>query len=68
MTDEVATLVLRHNDGQNMALAVPGPRPAVLHVHARYLRQLERDKRLAAVRTRCRGTRRSPSAGRRARA
>jgi glutamate dehydrogenase len=47
MTDEVATLVLRHNYGQNMALAVARSQaPSLLHVHARYLRKLIRDKRL----------------------
>ena len=47
MTDEVATLVLRHNYGQNMALAVARSQaPSLLHVHARYLRKLTRDKRL----------------------
>jgi glutamate dehydrogenase len=47
MTDEVAALVLRHNYGQNMALATARAQgAAMLHVHARYLRQLERDKRL----------------------
>jgi glutamate dehydrogenase len=47
MTDEVASLVLRHNYGQNMALAVARAQaPSLLHVHARYLRKLIRDKRL----------------------
>ena len=47
MTDEVASLVLRHNYGQNMALAVARAQaPSLLHVHARYLRKLTRDKRL----------------------
>jgi len=47
MTDEVAALVLRHNYGQNMALAVARAQaPSLLHVHARYLRKLIRDKRL----------------------
>jgi glutamate dehydrogenase len=47
MTDEVAALVLRHNYSQNMTLATARAQgPAMLHVHARYLRQLERDKRL----------------------
>jgi glutamate dehydrogenase len=47
MTDEVASLVLRHNYGQNMALAAARAQgPQMLHVHARYLRQLERDHRL----------------------
>jgi glutamate dehydrogenase len=47
MTDEVAALVLRHNYGQNMALAVARAQaPSLLHVHARYLRKLVRDKRL----------------------
>ena len=47
MTDEVAALVLRHNYGQNMALAASRAQaPSLLHVHARYLRKLVRDKRL----------------------
>ena len=47
MTDEVAALVLRHNYRQNMALAVARSQaPSLLHVHARYLRKLTRDKRL----------------------
>ncbi|HEY0717006.1 MAG TPA: NAD-glutamate dehydrogenase [Streptosporangiaceae bacterium] len=47
MTDEVAALVLRHNYSQNMTLATARAQgPEMLHVHARYLRQLERDKRL----------------------
>jgi glutamate dehydrogenase len=48
MTGEVAALVLRHNYGQNMALAVARSQaPSLLHVHARYLRKLIRDKRLS---------------------
>jgi glutamate dehydrogenase len=48
MTDEVASHVLRHNDGQNMALAVARYQaPRMLHVHARYLRKLEREKRIS---------------------
>jgi glutamate dehydrogenase len=47
MTDEVASLVLRHNYGQDMALAVARAQaPSLLHVHARYLRKLIRDKRV----------------------
>ncbi|MBV9205511.1 MAG: NAD-glutamate dehydrogenase, partial [Actinobacteria bacterium] len=47
MTDEVAALVLRHNYRQNMALAVARSQiSSLLHVHARYLRKLVRDKRL----------------------
>jgi glutamate dehydrogenase len=47
MTDEVAGLVLRHNYQQNMALAVARSQAhSMLHVHARYLRKLVRDKRL----------------------
>ena len=47
MTDEVAALVLQHNYLQNMALATARAQaPQMLHVHARYLRMLERDKRL----------------------
>jgi glutamate dehydrogenase len=48
MTDEVAAHVLRHNDGQNMALAVARYQaPRLLHVHARYVRKLAREKRLS---------------------
>ncbi len=48
MTDEVAAHVLRHNDGQNMALAVSRYQaPRLLHVHARYLRQLLRENRVS---------------------
>ena len=48
MTDEVAALVLRHNYRQDMALAVARSQaPGLLHVHARYLRKLIRDKRLS---------------------
>jgi glutamate dehydrogenase len=47
-TDEVAAHVLRHNDGQNMALAVARYQaPRLLHVHARYLRQLLRQNRVS---------------------
>jgi glutamate dehydrogenase len=48
LTDEVAAHVLRHNDGQNMALAVARYQaPRLLHVHARYLRQLLRQGRVS---------------------
>jgi glutamate dehydrogenase len=48
LTDEIAAHVLRHNDGQNMALAVARSQaPRLLHVHARYLRQLVRDNRVS---------------------
>ena len=48
LTDEVAGHVLRHNDGQNMALAAARfQAPRLLHVHARYLRQLLRDNRVS---------------------
>jgi glutamate dehydrogenase len=48
MTDEVAAHVLRHNDGQNMALAVARfQSDRLLHVHARYLRQLLRANRVS---------------------
>jgi glutamate dehydrogenase len=48
LTDEVAAHVLRHNDGQNMALAAARfQAPKLLHVHARYLRQLLRDNRVS---------------------
>jgi glutamate dehydrogenase len=48
MTDEVAALVLRHNDGQNMALAAARYQaPSLLHVHARYLRKLATNKQLS---------------------
>jgi glutamate dehydrogenase len=47
MTDEVAALVLEHNYQQNRALAAAraqaGP---MLHVHARYIRKLERDRKI----------------------
>jgi glutamate dehydrogenase len=48
MAGEVAALVLRHNYQQNRALA--GSRaqaPSMLHVHARYIRKLERDHRVS---------------------
>jgi glutamate dehydrogenase len=48
MTDEVAAHVLRHNDGQNMALAAARYQaPRLLHVHARFVRKLAREKRLS---------------------
>ena len=48
LTDEVAAHVLRHNDGQNMALAAARfQAPRLLHVHARYLRQLLRENRVS---------------------
>lgn len=44
MTDEVAQLVLRDNYAQNALLAAATAQaPAMLHIHARYLRRLERD-------------------------
>jgi glutamate dehydrogenase len=47
MTDEVAALVLRDNYAQNVTLAAARKQTAtMLHVHARYLRKLERDGRL----------------------
>jgi glutamate dehydrogenase len=47
MTDDIAGLVLRHNYGQNMALAAARSQASsLLHVHARYLRKLVRDKRM----------------------
>jgi glutamate dehydrogenase len=47
MTDDVAALVLRHNYRQNMALAAARVQASsLLHVHARYLRKLVREKRL----------------------
>jgi glutamate dehydrogenase len=47
MTDEVAELVLRQNYGQNRALAAAAAQSAqMLHVHARYLRKLERERRI----------------------
>ncbi|MEO3822216.1 NAD-glutamate dehydrogenase [Actinomadura sp. B10D3] len=47
MTEEVGRLVLRDNHGQNVVLAASRAQaPAMLHVHARYLRKLERDGRL----------------------
>ena len=47
MTDEVGTLVLAHNYLQNRALAAACDQaPQMLHVHARYIRKLERDGRI----------------------
>jgi glutamate dehydrogenase len=47
MTDEVAALVLRQNYDQNRALAAAHAQSAqMLHVHARYLRRLERERRI----------------------
>jgi glutamate dehydrogenase len=47
MTGEVATLVLEHNYDQNRTLAAARAQaPQMLHVHARYIRKLERDKRI----------------------
>jgi glutamate dehydrogenase len=47
MTDEVASLVLRHNYNQNVVLAAARAQaPAMLHVHSRYLRKLERAGKL----------------------
>ncbi|MFC4531643.1 NAD-glutamate dehydrogenase [Sphaerisporangium dianthi] len=44
MTDEVAGLVLRDNKAQNIVLsAARSQAPEMLHIHARYLRKLERD-------------------------
>ncbi len=47
MTDEVAALVLAHNYHQNRTLAASCAQAAqMLHVHARYIRKLERDRRV----------------------
>jgi glutamate dehydrogenase len=47
MTGEVASLVLVHNYLQNRALAASRAQaPQMLHVHARYIRKLERDQRV----------------------
>ncbi|RKS76462.1 glutamate dehydrogenase [Actinomadura pelletieri DSM 43383] len=47
MTDEVGRLVLRDNYAQNVVLAAGRAQaPAMLHIHGRYLRKLERDGRL----------------------
>ncbi|MFG1698416.1 NAD-glutamate dehydrogenase [Nonomuraea sp. NPDC049309] len=44
MTDEVAELVLRDNYAQNVVLAASRAQAvSMLHIHARYLRKLERD-------------------------
>ncbi|MGN9783709.1 NAD-glutamate dehydrogenase [Nonomuraea sp. ZG12] len=44
MTDEVAELVLRDNHAQNVVLAAARAQAVdMLHIHARYLRRLERD-------------------------
>ena len=47
MTGDVAALVLRENYHQNRALAAAlAQAPQMLHVHARYLRKLERERRI----------------------
>jgi glutamate dehydrogenase len=47
MTDEVGELVLAHNYHQNRALAASRAQAAqMLHVHARYIRKLEREGRI----------------------
>ena len=47
MTDEVAGLVLAHNYHQNRALAAARAQASqMLHVHARYIRKLEREGRI----------------------
>ncbi|HET9898264.1 MAG TPA: NAD-glutamate dehydrogenase [Streptosporangiaceae bacterium] len=47
MTDEVGHLVLAHNYHQNRALAAARAQASsMLHVHARYIRKLERDGRI----------------------
>ncbi|WP_433328711.1 NAD-glutamate dehydrogenase [Spirillospora sp. CA-294931] len=47
MTDEVAALVLPDNYAQNVVLAASRTQaPDMLHVHARYLRKLERDGKI----------------------
>ncbi len=47
MTDEVGELVLEHNYQQNRTLAAARAQaPQMMHVHARYIRKLERDRRL----------------------
>ena len=47
MADDVATSVLRSIYRQNLALAAARAQaPSLLHVHARYIRKLVRDKRL----------------------
>jgi glutamate dehydrogenase len=47
MTGEVGALVLQHNYQQNRALAASRAQDvAMLHVHARYIRKLERDGRI----------------------
>jgi len=47
MTDQVAALVLPHNYDQNTVLAAARAQASsMLHVHARYLRRLERDGKL----------------------
>jgi len=47
MTDEVGALVLQHNYQQNRALAASRAQDVqMLHVHARYIRKLERDRRI----------------------
>ena len=57
--------MLRHNYRQNMALAAARAQaPSLLHVHARYIRKLVRDKRLDRKQDVLPGRAgRSPSAG-----
>jgi glutamate dehydrogenase len=48
MTDEVASLVLRHNYQQNRALASSRAQaPEMLHVHSRMMRKMDRDGQLS---------------------
>jgi glutamate dehydrogenase len=50
MTDDVAELVLRDNYDQNVALTTAlAQGPAMLHVHARFMRRLEHDGELDRV-------------------
>ncbi len=47
MTNEVGALVLQHNYQQNRALAASRAQDVqMLHVHARYIRKLERERRI----------------------
>jgi glutamate dehydrogenase len=47
MTDEVGALVLQHTYQQNRALAASRAQDvAMLHVHARYIRKLEQERRI----------------------
>ena len=62
MTDEVATLVLRDNYEQNLALANAAANASgLLHVHEDWMRKLEREVCSTASSRRCRRARDPPA-------